>query len=178
MISGVWRDVAGYEGRYQVDIDGNVRRIRKRAKPKVLRPYTHKGRGSREYVKLIGLDGRAREMAVTSIVLAAWHIRKPAGVVAYHKNGDTSDHNANNIGFISPVELGRRTGAKAKRRPVRKIDEMGEAVAFYPSARAAGIADYVSSQTVMDRCNGKIQKPFALSGYSYEWDDVEGAECL
>ena len=175
MIASVWRDVVGYGGRYQVDIDGNVRRKWETRTPTLMHPYRHsigrKNPSAREYVKLTGRDGKARAVAVISIVADAWHGGRPAGMVAYHINGDTGDHNANNIGFTTPAELGRKTGPMSRRKPVRKIDRSGETVAIYPSARAAAGSDYISYQAVCDRCNGQVKRPFELSGYSYEWDD-------
>ena len=38
-------------------------------------------------------------------------------------------------------------------------------------ARQAAKENYLSYQTVMDRCNGKIKKPFALDGHTYQWDE-------
>lgn len=174
MITSVWRDIVGYGGRYQVDIEGNVRRMRGTKPPRLMHPYRRKSeRSARKYVKLSGLDGKARDVAINNIVAAAWYGGKPAGFVAYHKNGDTSDNNAYNIGFATRGELGKKYGAMSRRRPVRKINSTGETVAFYPSARAAAKGSYMSNQSVLDRCNGRVKNPFELSGYSYEWDDQE-----
>ena len=38
------------------------------------------------------------------------------------------------------------------------------------SARAAAKANHMSYQTVLDRCHGKVKKPFALDGYTYQFD--------
>lgn len=170
-----WREVRGYEGLYEVSFEGLVRRLWKRREPTTLTPYKRKPRrngrrSAREYVKLSDGNGEGREVAIIKIVGEAWLGPLPPGMVYYHKNGDTSDHHVNNIGKITPKELGRKTGASATRRPVRKIDRSGDVVKFYPSARAAARDNYVSYQTVMDRCNGKVKNPFALDGYSYQWD--------
>ncbi len=63
------------------------------------------------------------------------------------------------------------TGGKASRRPVAKVNAAGEIVAYYPSARKAAKANHMSYQTVLDRCNGKVKKPFALDGHTYRFDD-------
>lgn len=170
-----WREIKGYEGLYEVSFEGLVRRLWKHREPTILSPYKRKPhkngrRSAREYVKLSDGAGKGREIAVIKIVGDAWLGPLPPGMVYYHRNGDTSDHHANNIGKITPEELGRKTGASATRRPVRKIDRFGNVVKFYPSARAAARDNYVSYQTVMDRCNGKVKKPFALDGHSYQWD--------
>ena len=65
------------------------------------------------------------------------------------------------------------TGAKSRRRPVAKLDAGGEVVEVYPSAREAARRNYMSYQTVIDRCNGKVKGAFAPDGYAYAWDDSE-----
>lgn len=170
-----WREVKGYEGLYEVSYEGLVRRLWKHREPTILSPYKRRPRkggrrSAREFVKLSDGAGKGREVAVIKIVGEAWLGPLPPGMVYYHKNGDTGDHHANNIGKITPKKLGQKTGASANRRPVCKIDCFGNVVKFYPSARAAARDNYVSYQTVMDRCNGKVKKPFALDGHSYQWD--------
>lgn len=63
----------------------------------------------------------------------------------------------------------RRINKRNSKRPVVKIDQNGTVVALYPSARAAARYNFISYQAVLDRCNGKIQKPFALDGHSYRF---------
>lgn len=176
-----WRDIPGYDGAYQISWEGQVRTWRWRGahflkEPKLLTQYIRKPHGggrrsARRYVKLTDPDGRAREVAVIRLMVEVWFGGYPEGKVAYHKNGDTTDHCYNNIGFISPRKLGQMTGAKSRRRPVAKVNEAGEIVALYPSARKAAKSNHMSYQTVLDRCNGKVKKPFALDGHTYRFDD-------
>ena len=67
--------------------------------------------------------------------------------------------------------VGRPDETAAARRPVVKITPAGEVVEAYPSARAAAKANHMSYQAVLDRCNGKVKKPFALDGYDYRFED-------
>lgn len=97
----------------------------------------------------------------------------PPGCVPYHINGCQEDNYVNNIGYITRRELGKRTGAKSRRKPVAKIGKDGEVVEVYPSARAAARENFMSYQTVTDRCNGKRKSAFAPDGYAYAWEDSE-----
>ena len=54
--------------------------------------------------------------------------------------------------------------------PVAKVTPAGEIVAVYQSARAAAKANHMSYQAVLDRCNGKVKKPYALDGHTYIFD--------
>lgn len=175
-----WRDIPGYDGAYQISWGGQVRTWRWRGdhyrrEPKILTPYVRKPRGkarrsNRRYVKLTDSQGRAKEVAVLRLMVEVWLGGYPPGKVAYHKNGVPTDFCASNIGFATPRELGRMTGAKSRRIPVAKITQDGEIVKIYPSARKAAAANHMSYQAVLDRCNGKIKKPFALDGYTYRFE--------
>lgn len=175
-----WRDIPGYDGAYQISWEGQVRTWRWRGdhflkEPKLLAQYIRKPRGkarrsARRYVKLTDPSGRAKEVAVIRLMVEVWFGGYPPGKVAYHKNGDTTDHCYTNIGFIEPRKLGQLTGAKAKRQPVAKVNEAGEVVDLYPSARKAAKANHMSYQAVIDRCHGKIKKPFALDGHTYRYE--------
>lgn len=175
-----WRDIPGYDGAYQISWEGQVRTWRWRGdhflkEPRLLVQYIRKPRGkarrsARRYVKLTDPSGRAKEVAVIRLMVEVWFGGYPPGKVAYHKNGDTTDHCYTNIGFIEPRKLGQLTGAKAKRQPVAMVNEAGEVVAIYPSARKAAKANHMSYQAVIDRCHGKIKKPFALDGHTYRYE--------
>ena len=82
-----------------------------------------------------------------------------------------TDNHADNIGFISRSGLGKLTGHMADRRKcVFKITETGEEVEVYRSAREAAKANNMSCQTVLDRCHNKVKCPFALDGYTYQFE--------
>lgn len=63
----------------------------------------------------------------------------------------------------------RRINKHNAKRPVVQINKSGEVLAVYSSARAAARANFISYQSVLDRCRGKVQKPFALDGHSYRF---------
>lgn len=175
-----WREIPGYDGAYQISWEGQVRTWRWRGthylkEPKLLVQFVRKPRGNnkrsaRRYVKLTDPQGRTKDVAVIRLMVEVWFGGYPPGKVAYHKNGNTADHCYTNIGFITPRELGKLTGAKSRRMPVAKVNKAGEVVAFYSSARKAAKANHMSYQAVLDRCHGKIKKPFAIDGYTYRFE--------
>ena len=170
-----WKDIPGFDGRYQASTEGRIRRVwQKSGTFRMLKPYK-KGSGKHSNaealrVALIANDGRKVVRTVLKLVALTYY-GVPDGMVPIHANGEKSDCAARNVLLVTNQESGKRFGADAGRRPVMKIDAAGEAVEFYRSAREAARHNYVSYQTVMDRCNGKVKKEFALDGYSYRWDD-------
>lgn len=175
-----WRDVPGYDGAYQISWYGQVRTWRWRGahfrkEPKLLTPHKRKcksgrNKSNRLYVKLTDANGRSKDVALIRLVVDTWLGGYPPGKVAYHKNGNTRDFSVGNIAFISNKELGKATGAKSRRMTVEKVTEDGTVVEVYSSARTAAKANHMSYQAVLDRCNGKVKKPFALDGHTYRFE--------
>lgn len=60
-----------------------------------------------------------------------------------------------------------------ERKPVVKVDRDGKVVARYASARAAAKLNYMNYQSVLDRCNGKIKKPYGEDGCTFQFDKEE-----
>lgn len=171
-----WKDIPGFAGRYQASNEGRIRRVwEKSGKITVLRPYSKHCKGKAANSKTLRVhmalpDGRRVERTVLKLV-AETFLRVPTGKVPVHKNGVHDDNHVSNISFMSELELGPKYGGLSSRKPVAKIDENGDIVEFYRSARAAAKENFLSYQTVIDRCNRKVKKEFALDGYSYRWDD-------
>lgn len=166
-----WMQVPGFSGQYQVSFLGEVRRVCKNGKTRMLTPYKKQktsGRSSAFYVKLSD-NCHGKDIAVAHLVAAVWLGGIPEGMVTYHKNGDTKDNRAANIVFINRHELGKLTGALSGRMPVAKINKFGQVLELYPSARQAAKKNHMSYQTILDRCHKRVKSEFALDGFSYRF---------
>lgn len=172
--TNIWKDIKGYEGKYQVSYEGEVRRIYPSGKTRKLTPYVKQ---NARKVLMIGLtkDGEKKEFTVLSLVAKAFLGEPKEGQVPYHKNGLIKDNWASNIEYIDRKKLGKMTGSQSRRKGVVKIDSNGEMVDFYSSARQAAKENFMSYQTVIDRCNGKVKSVFAPDGFAYAWEDCEGS---
>jgi hypothetical protein len=166
-----WRDIPGFGGKYQASTEGRVRRTYQKAPPKILVPWHHHARKS-PVVKLTYPEGRTVVRTVLWVMGQTWY-DLPEGAIAVHANGLHTDNHMRNIVVYNRKGLGKQFGRLSSSRPVAKVDADGHVVDFYPSARAAGRANHMSYQTVLDRCNGKVKKPFALDGFNYRWDEGE-----
>ena len=174
-----WRDIPGFDGRYQASTAGRIRHIWPKSKKiKILNPFIrgrakkHSSRNAMR-VHLSYPDGRRVERTVIKLV-ADTFFGDTSGKTAVHRNGVRSDNSVSNIQFLTNAELGKTFGSRANRRPVIKIDRDGEIVDCYSSARQAAKANHMSYQTVIDRCNQKIRKPFELDGHNYQWESKRG----
>ena len=168
---GTWKDIPGFEEIYQADREGNIRRLYQNGKVRILTPYHKKMSGSQRLVVKLTANGQSREVVVIQVIARTFLGPPPAGHIPVHRNGCQSDNYVNNIKYISRQQAGKIYGARSKRKAVVKIDNHGEIVEVYSSARMAAKANYLSHQTVTDRCNGKCKSPYAPDGYAYAWED-------
>lgn len=160
-----WYDIPGYDGKYQINYHGEIRRKLKKGW-KMLHPYRKKANG-RTAVKL-----NCEEQIVMKLMQITFIGDLPEGKVTYHKNGIITDDTLNNIGIITRQELGRLTGKQnGKSKVIVKISEDGEIVEYYKSAREAGRKNHMSYQTILRYISGKTKSLFAPDGYAYCLDD-------
>lgn len=167
-----WRIIPDCGGKYRAGRNGDVQRIFQDGRVRNMTPYRKKGKnhGNGLFVKLT-VNGKAKDTAILKIMAETWHDNKDKNLVPYHKNGIVTDNRADNIGFISRRELGKLTGHMAGRRKcVVRVAEDGGETEVYRSARAAAKANNMSYQTVLDRCHNKVKNPFALDGYTYQFE--------
>lgn len=168
-----WKNIPGYQGKYQADKEGNVRRVYKSGKTRLMTPYRKKMSGNQSLVVKLTKSGKSKEEVVLQLIAKTFIGPMSKGCVPYHKNGIQSDNYLNNIAYISKAELGKKTGAASSRQPTAKLNNNGEIVEVYSSARVAARQNYMSYQTIIDRCNGKCKSAFAPDGFAYAWEDNE-----
>lgn len=169
----VWKDIPGYEGIYQASVEGDIRRLYKNGKAKIMAQMVRKQRcGSAPYMRLkLFKDGKAKNCKTSRLVYEAFRGEIPKGKNIVHKNGDWKDNCINNLVAMTNSELGKASGQRqSKRKPVARINLAGDIVAVYPSLREAGRRTGLSYQIIADYCNG-IYGPLGKDGYYYKWDE-------
>lgn len=67
--------------------------------------------------------------------------------------------------------LGKKTGGRGTRKSVEMLDADGNVVELYASTRDAARANHLSHEAVRQRCLGMVKKPFALTGYTFRYED-------
>lgn len=169
-----WKPIPGYDGKYEASFFGHIRRMYKTRPPKILSQYEKKGDrpGSRKLFIKLTKDGEAGKDVNVAQIIYITHVGPiPDGFSVVHKNGSFMDNNVNNLKLLSKKELGSRYGVMSKKKSVVKISEDGEEVEIYYSAREAARKNFMSYQTIIDRCNGKVKKRAAPDGFDYAWED-------
>ena len=171
----VWKNVPGYNGKYQLNTEGECRRVYPSGKTRKMTPFVkqHITGSKRLFVGMTNDEGKKKDECLHGIMALTFLGPVPEGHVPYHKNGNYDENHIQNIAYISRQELGKLTGGRSRRQAVAKIDANGEIVEIYSSAREAARKNYMSRQTVTDRCNGACKSAFAPDGYAYAWEDSE-----
>lgn len=97
-----WRDIPGYEGRYQASDDGQIRSLpRKGAGGRILKQSQHpKG----HMVVNLNMHNKGRSHWVHRLVLQAFVGLRPPTVLTRHLNGDATDNRLCNLAYGTPEE--------------------------------------------------------------------------
>lgn len=169
--AGWWRDIPGYRGRYQASRAGGIRKVFTSGLVQDKAVYKRRKRSGNALFTKLTIDGKSKEVSVLRIMAATWHNNQDKNLVPYHKNMVSEDNRADNIGFITREGLGRLSGHRTgRRKSVFKVAESGEEVEVYRSAREAARKNHMSYQSVLDRCHNRVKNPFALDGYTYQFE--------
>lgn len=97
----IWKDIKGYDGKYQVSNCGRVRRLRKTVPPRILKLQpSHNG-----YLQAtLFRDGKPKHLLVHRLVAQAF-IGNPEGKSCVnHINGIKTDNRADNLEWVTHAE--------------------------------------------------------------------------
>lgn len=177
-----WKDVAGYEGRYQVSNLGRVRSLDKfdawgrLRKGRVLSPFRDTG----GYRQVCLRNGRGQCNKNVHRLVASAFIANPLDLpVINHKDENKGNNRADNLEWCS-AEYNATYGTMQRRahialcRPVVQMKN-GRQVGIYESTLDADRRTGVNHGSISRCCNGG-QK--TSGGYSWAWLDEKEAEAL
>ncbi|MGX8705588.1 MAG: NUMOD4 domain-containing protein [bacterium] len=164
-----WRDVPGYDGKYQASTEGNIRRKLEDGTTEPVTIYDNRCYRKNYFtVNLTRPDGRRQERHVLRVVAETWFPDQLQGRKAAHRNGLKSDNSVWNVVWMTRKAIGQRLGGQYGRKPVLHYRD-GKFVELYPSIIAASLATGYSIPTITSRCNGVMKAP-CKDGSTFTWD--------
>lgn len=150
-----WKEVAGYDGRYEISDSGAVRSHSRRKRGALMRRvFDTDG----YIVVTLSAHGQCYLKKIHRLVLEAFRGPPPSGMVAAHLNGDRSDPRLENLAWVTPEEnsyhrdhihttAADRRGDKSPTRKLSSADveRIRESMLFGAKqcqvARAYGVSD-------------------------------------
>ena len=171
-----WRDVVGYEGRYQVSSMGRVKSLERKfpiwhggeriQKERILKQaVTHNG-----YLRVTLYTGnKPKTLKVHRLVCQAFHENPDNKPQVNHINEIKTDNRASNLEWATAREnsnFGTRNErvAKARSKPVAQYAQDGELIKVWPSTMEVERQAGFSNGNISQAANGKYKH-----AYGYIW---------
>lgn len=176
----IWKDIAGYEGLYQVSNLGGIKSLpRNSTRGGILKPLIHRGYSSVELCKN-NIKKRFRVHRLEAFAFLPNPKNKP---YINHKNGIRNDNRLENIEWCtnsenqlhSYRELGRinhrpclgKTGALCKNsRPVNQYDLRGNFIKTWPGQSEAARQLGLYQTNISHACKGNYK---SCGGYKWKY---------
>lgn len=166
-----WKNIKGYEGKYEVSNCGRVRSLnyRRSGEVKELKPGTD---GFGYKFVLLSTNGKPRMKKVHRLVYEAFRGPIPAGMEINHLDENPANNWLENLETCTRKENNNYGShnervAKANGKPVQQIDRVtGEVLNIFPSVREAGRQTGINPSHIASCCKGK---PWYKSAGGYKW---------
>lgn len=166
----MWKDIKGYEGLYQISDQGEVRRLLKDGKTRLLRP-----RSGTYYTVALSKNNRPKTFNVHRLVAENFLEEQMYKREVNHIDGDKHNNKIENLEWVTPKENLVHAMEKLNHypwgKPARKVKcinaDTGEVIQEFPSladaARAVGKLTARSGITAV--CQG-----YQAKAYGYKWE--------
>ena len=163
-----WKEIAGYEGIYEVSDQGRVRSL-KFGKEKILKPWKDRG----GYLKVsLCKDCHKKYLFVHRLVADAF-IQNPNNLkTVNHKDEVKTNNVASNLEWMSQRDnlnygTHNKRVAESLSKQVQMLDKStGELLATFPSTHDAGRVTGINQGNISQCCRGKLK---STGGYIWKY---------
>lgn len=179
-MSEIWKEVPGYEGLYEVNNLGNVKKSRS---GRLLKPQNSK----KGYLHVVLCrNGKEKGFRIHRLVYSAFHGEIPAGFEVNHINEDKADNRLENLNLMSHKEninwgTGVRRSAKSRKgktyngKRVAQVDREYTLIKIHDSLKNASVETgaFVSNISTCCKRKDKTAKGFHWVIVPADCQDVE-----
>ena len=163
-----WKEIAGYEGLYEVSDIGRVKSLW-HGKEKILKPLNN----TRGYLQvMLCKDGHTKRLLVHRLVADAF-IQNPNNLgTVNHKDEVKTNNTVSNLEWMSRKDnnnYGNRNKrvSEALSKPVQMFDKStGELLSTFPSTKEAERVTGINQGSISHCCNGKLK---SAGGYIWKY---------
>lgn len=187
----IWKDIVGYEGKYQISNLGNVKSIYYKKKtnkkdPHILVGNKYKGRNPYRYVNL-SKYGKIKSVKIHRLV-AEYFIPNPENKpYVNHKDGDKGNNRVDNLEWVTPLENNLHAYYVLGKHPMKgfKFDKNKNSkrvnqyyvskegykyhIATYCNVKAAGMINNLCPRSISCCCQ-KNKNYQQVGGYIWEYE--------
>lgn len=102
-------------------------------------------------------DGKSKDYNYGRLIFETFKGEIPPDYILYRRNNQVNDNRLINLRITTRAERGRSTAPRSRSKAVELLNDYGEVVDSWPSARRAAEDLFCSRQTVTDICNNKVK---------------------
>ena len=189
----IWRDIKGYEGKYQISNLGNVKSLHYKKSAsmneRILKTRCCKRHGKDMYKYVVLSKDNETHTYYVHRLVAIYFVPNPNNKeYVNHKDGNKLNNDASNLEWVTPLEnnlhayhvLGKhpmryyKFDKNKKSRKVAQyyISEQGHEyhIATYANARVAAIINKLNQRSIAESCGGNSEYQ-QVGGYIWKYED-------
>lgn len=162
----IWKDILGYEGKYQVSNLGNVKSLNynRTGKEKILQVITT----SKGYIRIsLCKDGITKNYKVHRLVWTAFNGVIPDGMQVNHINEDKSDNRLSNLNLMTcKANINWGTGILRRCKLIVQYDLYGNLIKEWCSTIEAANELGIRQGHISECCLGKRK---SIGGFNWKF---------
>lgn len=177
MTEEIWKDIKGYEGKYQISNTGKVKSLHYKkstaVNERILKQRAYKRRNERMYYYVVLSKDNIQHTFYVHRMVAEYFVPNPQ-VKPYvnHKDGNKHNNNACNLEWVTPLENNLHAYHVLKKHPMkgykydrnktsRKVEQWYLAengyeyhIATYANIKAASLINNLHAPSISQCCKG------------------------
>lgn len=183
-----WRDIKGYEGKYQISNMGNVVSLKyhRGKRSKLLKPRYPKPPHNEYGYVVLSKDNKVRHFYLHRLVAEHFVSNPDNKAYVNHKDGDKHNNTAANLEWVTPLKNNLHSYHILGKHPMRgfrfdkninskKVEQYYVSpegyeyhIATYANASAASLLNNVNERSINLCCNGKYKQ---AGGYKWRFEE-------